>query len=179
MMEALALEYQSLVRFKLLSEDGALPVRGSVHAGAFDIFAPTAGVIKPGQTLKYGLGIAHEIHDDKITFDLKVHAKDHTWRLMEIPFKLQGMLIPRSGLAAKKHIRLYFSPCLIDHDYRGEIHAMIENGSVEPFYWEKGDRICQIAYIPMYMGTAIAIDQLSETERGEGGFGSTGGVTHG
>jgi dUTP pyrophosphatase len=91
-----------------------------------------------------------------------------------MPLQLQGILIPRSGLAAKQKLRLFFAPCLIDHDYRGEIHAMLENQSEDTVRWSMGERICQIGYVPMYMGPVQEVAELSETERGSGGFGSTG-----
>lgn len=179
MTDTRALEYEALVQFKLLHPGSSMPKRGTSHAGAFDIAAPSDGEVWPGQHLLYGLGIAHQIHDDHLFFDVKSYASDKTHRHIQVPFRMQGILIPRSGLAAKKQVRLFFAPCLIDHDYRGEIHAMIENQGQDVLRWSKGDRICQIAYVPMYMGSLLETTELTETDRGGGGFGSTGGLTHG
>lgn len=180
-MDTRALEYNSLVQFKMLHRDSAslLPERGTSHAGAFDIKAPSAGLVEPGDTLLYGLGLAHQIHDDDLSFSINSRAADGTHRQIEVPFRLQGFLIPRSGLASKRKVRLFFAPCLIDHDYRGEIHVMIENAGEKPLVWSKGDRICQLGYIPMYMGPVMAVDTLTETERGTGGLGHTGGLSDG
>jgi len=168
------LEYDALVQFKLLHTGSALPVRGTSHSGAFDIVSPTSGQVRSGKTLLFGLGIAHQIHDDNLFLPVQSHAADGTWKQINVPFRLQGILIPRSGLAAKKKVRMFFAPCLIDHDYRGEIHAMIENMGDKVLRWEAGDRICQIAYLPAYMGPIMEVFNLSETDRGSGGFGSTG-----
>jgi dUTP pyrophosphatase len=88
--------------------------------------------------------------------------------------QFHGLLISRSGLAAKQGVKLYFDPCLIDHDYRGEIKALLYNGGTEPYEWQQGERLCQIGYLPFYMGEAALSTQLSATHRGSGGFGSTG-----
>lgn len=173
------LEYHSLVQFKLLHKGATLPIRGTLNSGAFDIVAPEDGELWPGNPQLFGLGIAHQIHDDNLSFTVKSHASDGTHRQIEVPFRLQGILIPRSGLAARNKVRLFFAPCLIDHDYRGEIHVMMENEGNGVIRWRQGDRICQIAYVPAYMGPTMIVDSLSETERGQGGFGSTGGLSHG
>jgi dUTP pyrophosphatase len=154
------------VKFKLLRPGSRLPQRGTEHSGAFDIYAPEDGCLSPHERKKVPTGIAHEVCQD---FNIVTDGMGST----QIPFTLHGLLIPRSGLATRG-IRLYFSPSLIDADYRGEIMIGLENLSESDFWWEQGDRLAQIAYVPMYMGTAIAVDELSDTSRGTGGFGSTG-----
>jgi dUTP pyrophosphatase len=146
------------VNFKLLRSGSKLPKRGTEHSGAFDIYAPENGSIAPHERKKIPTGIAHDISPVVDGLD---------------SFTLQGLLIPRSGLATKG-IRLFFAPCLIDADYRGEIIIGLENLTDEEFHWEAGDRLVQIAYVPMYMGSAGLVQELSETSRGAGGFGHTG-----
>lgn len=169
------------VKFKLLRPGSMLPRRGTETSGAFDIFAPEAGTLHPGQRGMIPTGLAHEVCEG---YTVPVYAPDspnatsgalynHHHKEM-IPFTLQGLLMPRSGLASKKGIRLFFAPCLIDADYRGELGIMLENMSDEPLHWEQGDRLVQIAYVPMYMGPAEVAEDLKPTARGTGGFGSTG-----
>lgn len=167
------LDYHGLVKFKLVRPGASLPKRGTGASGALDVYAPESGFADPGESVLIPLGIAHDIHPG---FSISVTAlcSDGTHRQVDMPLQLQGMLIPRSGLAAKNKLRLFFAPCLIDHDYRGEIHAMLENQSEETVRWSMGERICQIGYVPMYMGPVQEVAELSETERGSGGFGHTG-----
>lgn len=160
-----------LVKFKLLRPGSVLPKRGTPDSGALDIFAPVEGCILPGERQMVPTGLAHEVNGNWRIPLINVHDGD---RMHEIAFKLQGVLIPRSGLASKKGIRLFFAPCLIDFDYRGEITVLIENQGDDVVYWKTGDRLCQIAYMPMYMGDVAAVEELTATVRGAGGFGSTG-----
>lgn len=95
----------------------------------------------------------------------------------ECTSQLVGVLSPRSGLALKKGLRLFFAPALIDSDYRGEIGVYVENMGTEPIHLLKGDRFAQIVYLYVYKGDAeeVALGKLSSTDRGIGGWGSTGG----
>ena len=85
-----------------------------------------------------------------------------------------AIVAARSGLAIKKGICLSNSIGVIDSDYRGEICVGLFNTSKEPFTVARGDRIAQMMFMPVYAANFIRVDSLDETERGAGGFGSTG-----
>lgn len=93
---------------------------------------------------------------------------------IEIPEGYEAQVRPRSGWALKQGITLPNSPGTIDSDYRGEIKVIIQNLGSEPFEIQKGDRIAQMVIAPVLQVQFEEVDQLSETSRGEGGFGSTG-----
>ena len=85
-----------------------------------------------------------------------------------------AILAPRSGLACKKGIRLSNGIGVIDADYRGEIGVSLHNTGKEDFVVARGDRIAQMMFMPVYAATFTVCEELDETERGAGGFGSTG-----
>lgn len=85
-----------------------------------------------------------------------------------------AILAARSGLAVKKGITLSNGIGVIDSDYRGEICVVLHNVSDEPFVIERGDRIAQLLFLPVYRAELVTVTALDTTERGTGGFGSTG-----
>ena len=91
-----------------------------------------------------------------------------------LPEGYEAQVRPRSGLAAKKGITVLNSPGTIDADYRGEIKVILINLGQETFKVEKGLRIAQMVVCPVVQAQLKEVDDLSETERGKGGFGSTG-----
>ena len=93
---------------------------------------------------------------------------------LEIPESYEAQVRPRSGLAIKHGITLLNSPGTIDADYRGEIGVILVNLSKEPFVIEDGDRIAQLVFSKVKQAEWILTEELTETDRGEGGFGSTG-----
>ena len=93
---------------------------------------------------------------------------------MEIPSGYEVQIRPRSGLAIKNGITVLNSPGTIDSDYRGEICIILVNLGDEDFEIKSGDRIAQIIVAPVTIGNFIQTDFISVTERGSGGFGSTG-----
>jgi dUTP pyrophosphatase len=93
---------------------------------------------------------------------------------IELPVGYEAQIRPRSGLAAKKGISLVNSPGTIDADYRGEIGVILVNLSNEPFTVEKGERIAQMVIAKHEQAEWVLVDELGESERGAGGFGSTG-----
>lgn len=97
-----------------------------------------------------------------------------TGLFLELPEGFEAQIRPRSGLAAKKGITLLNSPGTIDADYRGEIGVILVNLSKEPFTIENGERIAQMVIAKYEQIQWQAVEVLSETERGAGGFGSTG-----
>ncbi len=97
-----------------------------------------------------------------------------TGLFLEIPKGYEVQIRPRSGLAAKHGITVLNSPGTIDADYRGEIGVILVNLSNEPFTIENGERIAQMVFSKYEKVTFEETSELSETERGAGGFGSTG-----
>ncbi|WP_264520073.1 dUTP diphosphatase [Flavobacterium sp. N1994] len=97
-----------------------------------------------------------------------------TGLFIELPIGYEAQVRPRSGLAAKKGITVLNSPGTVDADYRGEIGVILVNLSHENFVVENGERIAQLIIAKHERAEWISVQELSETSRGEGGFGSTG-----
>ncbi|WP_282786661.1 dUTP diphosphatase [Flavobacterium croceum] len=97
-----------------------------------------------------------------------------TGLFIELPIGYEAQVRPRSGLALKKGITVLNTPGTIDADYRGEIGVILVNLSNEDFIIENGERIAQIIIAKHERAEWIEVQELSETSRGEGGFGSTG-----
>ena len=97
-----------------------------------------------------------------------------TGLFLEIPEGYEAQVRPRSGLALKKGITVLNSPGTIDADYRGEVGVILINLSNEDFTIEDGERIAQVVFAQVEQAEWINVETLTETERGEGGFGSTG-----
>ena len=97
-----------------------------------------------------------------------------TGLFMALPIGYEAQVRPRSGLAAKNGITVLNAPGTIDADYRGEIGVILVNLSTETFTIQNGDRIAQLVIAKHERAEWIEVEELSETSRGEGGFGSTG-----
>ena len=97
-----------------------------------------------------------------------------TGLFLEIPEGYEAQVRPRSGLALKHGVTVLNSPGTIDADYRGEIGIILINLSQEPFVVEDGDRIAQLVFAKVKQAKWKETEELSETDRGKGGFGSTG-----
>ena len=95
---------------------------------------------------------------------------------LAIPPGFEIQVRPRSGLALKHGITVPNTPGTIDSDYRGELKVILINHGHHPFEVRRGDRIAQLVLAPVTRATWLEVDELDETTRGEGGFGSTGGV---
>ncbi len=141
------------IEFKKLSETAKVPERGSDFAAGYDLFANISSneVILPHETKLIGTGLA-----------------------MAIPEGYFGGIFARSGLSSKKGLRPANCTGVIDADYRGEIMVALHNDSdtaseIEPF-----QKIAQLVVLPFLPLEFTEVDMLSETVRGEGGFGSTG-----
>ena len=93
---------------------------------------------------------------------------------LQIPAGYEAQVRPRSGLAAKHGITVLNTPGTIDADYRGEIKVILVNLSNQPFTIEPGERIAQMVFARCEQATLEAVEALDETQRGAGGFGSTG-----
>ncbi len=93
-----------------------------------------------------------------------------------IPHGYEIQVRPRSGLALKHGITVPNTPGTIDSDYRGELKVILINHGTVPFEIRRGDRVAQLVLAPVTRATWLAVHELDQTSRGEGGFGSTGGV---
>jgi dUTP pyrophosphatase len=97
-----------------------------------------------------------------------------TGLFIELPIGYEAQVRPRSGLAAKKGVTVLNAPGTVDADYRGEIGVILVNLSNEDFTIENGERVAQLIIAKHERAEWIQVEELSETARGEGGFGSTG-----
>jgi len=93
---------------------------------------------------------------------------------LEIPVGYEAQVRPRSGLALKKGITVLNTPGTVDADYRGEVGVILVNISNQPFVINDGERIAQLVFAQVEQATFIEVEELTSTERGAGGFGSTG-----
>lgn len=112
--------------------------------------------------------------DSPITLAPGERALIPTGIALSIPDGYVGIIAARSGLACKKGICLSNGIGVIDSDYRGEISVGLFNSSKDEFTVERGERIAQLMFVPVESAVFVSTDSLDETERGEGGFGSTG-----
>ena len=175
--------FTPLVKFKLLRPGAVLPSRGTDGSGAFDLYAPEDILLQTGEKRLIPTGVAHDLPG---TLFMKLFEIRQVKNVLgggeeeylpavpayATPFRLQAVLFDRSGTGSKG-VRISFAS-LIDNDYRGEILLSIENVSVAPKHWKQGNRLAQIAYVLMYAGPCAETQFLTETNRGGGGFGSTG-----
>jgi dUTP pyrophosphatase len=97
-----------------------------------------------------------------------------TGLIVEIPRGYEGQVRPRSGLALKNGISLVNTPGTIDSDYRGELKVILINLGEDLFMVNYGDRIAQLVIAPVIQAQIVEVDELSDSDRGSGGFGSTG-----
>jgi dUTP pyrophosphatase len=111
---------------------------------------------------------------ESITLNPLERAIVKTGLFVELPIGYEAQVRPRSGLAAKKGVTVLNSPGTVDADYRGEIGVILVNLSNEPFVVENGERIAQLIIAKHERAIWLEVEELSETSRGEGGFGSTG-----
>ena len=139
------------LNIKLLSENAQIPTRGSEQAAGWDLYSAEDVVIEPEQTAMVSTEIA-----------------------IEIPFGNFGGIFARSGLAAKQGLRPANCVGVVDSDYRGPVKVALHNDSNETREVNKGERIAQLVIIPYTPVSINVVDELSDTERGDGGFGSTG-----
>ena len=96
---------------------------------------------------------------------------------LALPAGMEAQVRPRSGLAARNGITVLNAPGTIDADYRGEVQVLLINHGREPFAIERGARVAQLVIAPVVAARLVEVASLDETERGAGGFGSTGDAT--
>ena len=121
-----------------------------------------------------GMDLRAYLPDGSVTLQPMQRALIPTGLYIEIPEGYEGQVRPRSGLAFKHGITVLNTPGTIDADYRGELKQILINLSNEPFVINNGDRIAQIVFARCEQAEMVEVDELSETERGAGGFGHTG-----
>lgn len=128
---------------------------------------------KPSYANMFAAGLDIKSNED-ITIAPGEVVKLDTQLAVEIPIGHFGMVVARSGLAFKHRIKLLNDVGIIDEDYRGNIGVMLVNEGSQEYTISKGDRVAQMIVIPYKQVKLEYVDELSETERGEGGFGHTG-----
>ena len=141
------------LRIKKLRDNAQMPTYGSEFAAGADMYAAIdeAVTVEPGETKLIPTGLA-----------------------FEIPEGYAGFIYARSGLACKKGLAPANKVGVVDADYRGEVMVALHNHSKEPQTVEAGERIAQMIIAPFVAVNYVFSDELDDTVRGEGGFGSTG-----
>ncbi len=131
----------------------------------------------PKSALAAGADLAAAIPDgDILTIGAGERVLVPTGFALAIPPGYEGQVRPRSGLAANHGVTVLNAPGTIDADYRGEVKVILVNHGGEPFAIARGMRIAQLVIAPVTVADFVAVAELSDTERGAGGFGSTGGT---
>jgi len=140
------------LRYRRLSAAARAPARAHEGDAGYDLHAAEAASVGPGERASVGTGIA-----------------------VAIPDGFAGLVLPRSGLAARHGIALVNAPGLIDSGYRGEVRVLLLNTDrAEPFAVSEGDRIAQLLLVRAEAPELEEAEELDETARGKGGFGSSG-----
>lgn len=141
------------VKVKVLNDKAIIPTHGSEYAAGMDLYAciDTPIVIAPHHTIKIGTGLA-----------------------IELPENTFGGVVARSGLATKNGIRVCQGLAVIDSDYRGEWIVPLHNDTDTPQIINPMERIAQLVVIPYLSVEFKEVDELSDTERGDKGFGDSG-----
>lgn len=144
------------VKIKRLNQLAQLPRRATGGSAGYDLCAALEQelALAPGERAKVPTGLAMEIGDPAVV----------------------GLVYARSGLAVKHGIAPANCVGVIDSDYRGELLVPLQNNSREEYRVQPGERIAQLIFAPVLLPELIEAGSLAETERGEGGFGSTGKV---
>jgi dUTP pyrophosphatase len=112
--------------------------------------------------------------DEPLTLTPGARALVPTGLAMALPAGFEAQVRPRSGLAFKHGVTCLNTPGTIDADYRGEVKVLLINLGQESFSIQRGERIAQLVVAPVTRGSWAVVDTLSDTQRGAGGFGSTG-----
>lgn len=139
------------LKVKLIKEDAKLPQYANPGDAGLDLFSVEEKIIKPGEFALIATGIS-----------------------LELPPGTEAQVRPRSGLALKHGITVLNSPGTIDEGYRGEVKVMLINHGKKEFKVEKHMRIAQMVVAPVTRMNVIEVEEISDSVRGEGGFGSTG-----
>ncbi|MDD6339706.1 MAG: dUTP diphosphatase [Butyrivibrio sp.] len=141
------------IKIKKLNDKAVIPTYGSEYAAGADLYA---------------------CMDEAVTIAPHTTVMLHTGLAMEIPAGYAGLIYPRSGMASKRHLAPANKVGVVDPDYRGEFMVAMHNHSGEPQTVEPGERIAQLVITPFITAEFEVADELSDTVRGVGGFGSSG-----
>lgn len=128
---------------------------------------------QPGSSGAAGLDLRAAVPRE-ITLAPLERTRVPTGLVLEIPPGWEGQVRPRSGLALRHGVTLVNAPGTIDSDYRGEVAVLLINLGSDPFTVRRGDRIAQLVLAPTGEVTVVEVEEVDESERGDGGFGSTG-----
>jgi len=139
------------LKVKRISETAKLPEYAHPDDAGMDVFSNEEKLILSGESALIKTGIK-----------------------IELPANTEAQVRPRSGLALKEGITVLNTPGTIDEGYRGEVGVILINHSKKDFLITAGMKIAQMVISPVYQAEVIEVDELSDTRRGEGGFGSTG-----
>ncbi|MFL5893196.1 MAG: dUTP diphosphatase [Solirubrobacterales bacterium] len=140
------------LRVRRLREEATIPTRAHQGDAGLDLYAAESATIAPGERATVATGIA-----------------------LEIPAGFAGLVLPRSGLAARHGIALVNAPGLIDSGYRGEVKVLLLNTDRgDTFEVSSGDRIAQLLLSPVTEARPVEVSELELSARGAGGFGSSG-----
>ena len=142
-----------MVTVKIVKSDplAQIPQRHSYGAAGMDLVGVEKFTIKPGECALVGTGLS-----------------------VQIPQDYAGFVLPRSGLCLKKGLTVLNAPGLIDSDYRGEVKVLLYNTTTEDQEVSAGDRIAQLVIMKAELAKFSVVGALDSTDRGDGGFGSTG-----
>jgi dUTP pyrophosphatase len=139
------------VLIQRLDEGLPLPTRARPGDAGVDLYAAAPMTLAPGERATVGTGVA-----------------------VAIPAGHAGLVTPRSGLAQRHGLGIVNAPGVVDSGYRGEIRVILVNHGDEPVSLARGDRIAQLVVVPVAAADLVEVAELPDSERGEGGFGSTG-----
>ena len=137
------------MKIRLLSNFAKAPTRATPGASCWDVYADEPKVLMPGERAMIRLGFS-----------------------IELPIGMEAQIRPRSGLTLNAGVLCHLGT--IDSDYRGEVKVILANLGDEDFVITIGDRIAQIVVAPVTQGIMFEVEALDDTDRGTGGFGSTG-----
>jgi len=139
------------LKIKLINDKAQLPRYAHDGDAGLDLFSVENKELEPGESALIGTGL-----------------------VIQLPLNTEAQIRPRSGLALKHQVTLLNTPGTIDYGYRGEVKVIMINHGKKNFVVEEGMKIAQMVVKPILPVDVVQVDQLSETSRGDGGFGSTG-----
>jgi len=141
----------NMIKIMKIDPDAILPSKAHPTDAGYDLYAVQTLTIQPGESALVGTGIA-----------------------MALPTATEAQVRPRSGIALKHQVTVLNAPGTIDADYRGEVKVILINHGRAPFQIEKGMKIAQMVIAPVLATQLSEASSLDDTQRGEGGFGSSG-----
>lgn len=163
-----------MIKFKKLKPNATIPTQGSEYAAGYDLYAciDEPVTIQPHETIKIGTGIA--VTPPKVNCIIPWNNQTNIQKIVSPNINTFGAIFARSGLATKKGLRPANCVGVADIDYTGEYIVALHNDSNVPQTVEPNERIAQLVFIPYITDTWQEVDELEETKRGDGGFGSSG-----